>query len=687
MLPFAAAIFLSAFLLFQVQPMLGKSILPWFGGGPSVWTTCLLFFQVLLLAGYLYAHLLSTRLAARSQALLHLVVIGLAALALPVAPGAGWKPADPGSPALYILGLLAAAVGLPYFALSATAPLLQRWASRLEPGRSPYRLYALSNTGSLLALASYPFLVEPLLPLRAQSRIWSVLFVAYGAGCLACYLKVKDLPAEAPAPGDAAGHAPRGKTWLWLGLAALPSALLLASTCQITQEVAPVPFLWVLPLTLYLLSFVICFDREAWYRRAPWGVLLALASALACYALFVGVDLGLAWQVALFSLALFACCMCCHGELARAKPPAGGLTRFYLCVSAGGALGGLFAALLAPRLFPKYLEFHAALGGCAALTLLAWKLDPACPLSRGHRWPWAYLSILLAGLWGILVALALREAGPEVVARSRNFYGVLTVYACTDGDGRAYRALDHGRIRHGTQYLDPDLRRKPTAYFVEDSGVARALLRHPGRELPGGDGALHVGVIGLGAGTLAAYGREGDRFRIYEIDPDVLKMATAYFTYLEDSAARIEYVLGDARVKLEEEREAGQLQEFDVLVVDAFSSDAIPTHLLTREAFELYESHLKPEGVLAIQATNRYVDVRREARRLAEARGWRALWFECKRSRGLGHMPNTWVLASRNPAFLDDPRVGPFARPWRPGDADAPLWTDDRASLLPLLQP
>ncbi|NQT86236.1 hypothetical protein HQ560_05685, partial [bacterium] len=415
MLGFAVTIFISAFLLFQVQPLIGKYILPWFGGGPAVWTSCMLFFQMLLLGGYAYAHVIRTRLSQRTQVIVHVTLLAATLLALPIAPSEGWKPQGDENPALYILLLLAVTVGLPYFVLSATGPLLQAWFSVRHPGRSPYRLYALSNVGSLLALLSYPFLVEPAMALRSQSTTWSIGFGLFVAFCIVSALSMLRVrPTDADEAGADEDSAPPG--WgvclVWVALAACGSTMLLAVTNQMSWDVAVVPFLWVLPLTLYLLTFIICFEFERWYYRPVFWPLLGLGAGAIVHLMFEGVRMPILFQVAGYAGGMFFCCMVCHGELVRLKPSPRYLTSFYLMVSAGGALGGLFVSLVAPAVFPMYLELHIGLWMTCALALVVYLY------SRGllSFWRWPVKEIARGGAWAV-------GASAVVV------YTVLLVYA------------------------------------------------------------------------------------------------------------------------------------------------------------------------------------------------------------------------------------------------------------------
>lgn len=684
---FPLTIFLSAFLLFQIQPMMGKYILPWFGGGPGVWTACLLFFQVLLLAGYGYSHWLVTRLHFRRQSELHLGLLVASLLFLPVAPRSdlgriSWN----GAPTAQILLLLLASIGMPYLLLSSTGPLLQRWFHLTCPDRSPYRLYALANAGSLLGLVSYPFLIEPALTLPRQAKMWSWIYAAFILLCgwsAASTLRHRPNPVNAP---DSSAPPPSVRaTLFWLGLAACGSMLLLATTSQMCQEVAVVPFLWVLPLALYLLSFTISFDNERWYDRRWFGLLVGVAVPASCAVLAAGLAVRIWVHIAVYSVALFVCCMTCFGELVQAKPDPRYLTRFYFVVATGGGLGAVFVAVVAPRLFDHYSEFHLGLAGCCLLGLAGWRRTRAWTQYEGRPF---WVTGPLAGLvLALVVALAAAVYGREgkALLASRNFYGILRLTESTE-EGRSKRVLTHGRVMHGFQYTDAEKRLWPTAYYSPESGIGLVLQHHPRGNAPPGVGHLTVGVVGLGVGTVAAYGRPGDSFRFYEINPDVAWIADRYFTFRKDSRAKVEVVLGDARVQLEREAASGRFQGFDVLAIDAFNSDAIPTHLLTAECVDLYRKHLNAEGSLLFHISNQSVDLAPVVRGLAARFDWQAVRIRSKANDAQGASQATWVILTNDPALLVHPAIDKAAIPWSDKDLPPLLWTDNFTSLRQVLK-
>lgn len=671
---FAITVFLSAFLLFQIQPIIGKMILPWFGGTSSVWSACIVFFQTALLLGYTYVHWLHEKLSGRQQLLLHMALLLLSLGALPVAADPGWKGAAVAHPGWSVLGVLATAVGVPYVLLSTTGPLMQAWYARsfsaAITSAHPYRLYALSNLASMLALLSYPVLVEPRWSVDAQARLWSAGYAVFVVSCLATALLAwrRLPPAASAARADLPAAPPPGwrECLLWIGLSATPSILLLAMTRHLTQDVAPIPFLWVLPLSIYLLSFILCFDAPRYYVRPLFLALLPLAFLALDTVLDEGTDVVL--LIGLLSASLFVFCMVCHGELVRRKPPLRHLTLFYLMLSLGGALGGVLVGLVAPAVFSAYFELPLGLFLCAGLVLIVlWReLRPV--------WRGVLLLALLAYGWRLgAISYGYVDGYRRVV---RNFYSQLRIVDDTETPLGLRRVMRHGRINHGEQYLAPDWRRMPTAYYCEKSGIGRTL-----RALPTAP-PRKFGILGLGTGTLAVYGRAGDELRFYEINEQVLELARSEFSYLADTPARIVPVLGDGRLMLE--REAPQ--QFDLLVMDAFSGDSIPTHLLTLEAMQTYFGHLKPGGVLAVHITNHYLDLRPVMAAAARHFGKVALLRELEPEESDDAcLHSVWVLlldaasAARMPALVDgavqlEPRSG-----FKP-------WTDSFSNLLGILK-
>lgn len=667
---YAATIFLSAFLLFQVQPLIAKIILPWFGGSAAVWSAALLFFQVALLGGYAYAHGVIRYLPAKAQMATHVLLLTASCALLPILPSPAWKPSGPEDPTARILMLLAATIGLPYVLLSATSPLLQAWYVRRVGGAAPYRLFALSNAGSLLALVSFPFLVEPQLTSRQQAYAWSGAFVVFALLCAAAAWVSRRGSAASPSlrttPAAPAPRPPLATLLLWVGLAACASTLLVAVTHHLSQNVAPIPLLWVLPLAVYLVTFILAFESDRAYRRRVVLPLLPpalglMASLIYSYHGNVPIEV----LIPAFVCGLFVCCMVCHGELARRKPAAPHLTLFYLLVSFGGALGGVFVALVAPRVFHTYLELPVGLVACAVLaTIVLWNVE----------FPGVRAGALRVALVGGVIVLALSLARQEYLTDrayhliARNFYGVLWV---GDFASPHRRVLRNGTITHGTQLLDPGLGDRATTYFGPNSGVGRALRALETR------GPLRVGIVGLGAGVLSSYGRTGDVYRIYEINPLVEQIAQTEFTFYQRSPADKSILLGDARLVLERQ----ESQQFDLLAVDAFSSDVIPVHLLTREALALYFRHLKPNGVLALHVTNRFLDLVPVVARGMQEFGRQAMVVRDD-GRDVGyHAYSVWALVTADAAAFASPSfetadILPAASP--PG---VRAWTDDYSNI------
>ena len=682
---YAVTVFLGAFLLFQVQPIVARYILPWYGGSPAVWTTCMLFFQLLLMGGYLYAHLVGTRLEPRRQPLVHAGLLLAALSLLPITPDESWKPVDASNPTWQIVTLLLVTVGLPYLVVATSSPLLQHWFSRTEPGRSPYRLFALSNAGSLLGLVTYPFLLEPLLPTGMQTRVWSATFGLYVLACGACAVRVfrASAPTTPPARVDVASdRVPMRDRVLWLLLAACGSVMLLATTSQMTQDVAVVPFLWVLPLALYLITFIICFDHARWYDRRVWSPVMALALTAVVY-MFVMENLTLVQLIVVYAIMVFAACMVCHGELVKLRPSTVHLTSFYLMVAGGGALGGVFATVIAPAIFNGFWEYQVGLvGTCVLLAVCSDPHRAGSRLSLVRELAWA----VGIGALVFYFATAIRDDQDEMIAATRNFYGLLRVYDKDIGEARRpvmLRSLYHGEILHGSQLL-AERRREPLAYYGYDSGVALAIEHHPRRETetPASTPGLRIGVIGLGTGAIAAIGRPGDTVRFYEINPEVERLANEHFFYLRDSRATIEVVLGDGRVSMERElREQGS-QQFDVLALDAFSGDAIPIHLLTLEAAELYWRHLRDDGVLLAHISNKHLNLHPVVRAGAEAFDKRFVSIATD-SAGEEYAGSTWVAVTSNRTLLD--RLAEHTERWPTQMPQTIRWTDDFSSLLGVL--
>jgi hypothetical protein len=688
MILYAVTIFLSAFLLFQVQPLIAKMILPWFGGSAAVWSASMLFFQLLLLAGYAYAHLSNRFLRPRWQMLLHLALLVVSCALLPILPSPAWRPTQAGDPTARILLLLTATIGLPYFLLSSTSPLLQAWFVRRTGSGVPYRLFALSNLGSMLALVSFPFLVEPRLATRQQAFTWSGGYVAFALLCaLTAWISRSPFAQEVGVDGE-----PLAKSLLperpqilqlvyCLLLATCASILLVSVTNHMSQNIAPIALLWVVPLAFYLLSFIFAFENDRIYQRWLFIPLLIPALGGMAYMTYAnGRNLSIKWAIPGFATGLFICCMFCHGELARRRPAPRYLTLFYLMLSLGGALGGVFVALVAPHLFPGYWELPIALVACGVLAMIAaWelKLPPAL-----HSLFGAVFAVAVTTLAAYLV-IQERAVSRNLVLQVRNFYGPLQVRDDAATNQYARRTLKNGTIDHGWQLLDPGLLFLTTSYYGKSSGIGRAL------SVIQASGPIRAGVIGLGAGVLFNYGRLGDYFSVYEINPLIERIAQTRFTFFPHSPADKAILLGDARLVLEHQLNDSGPQNYDILVLDAFSSDAIPMHLLTREAFQMYVRHLKPHGVLAVHISNPYLDLKPVvAQDMAEI-GWHGRVVEDDGTAQPYYSRTSWVVLSPDEKFFDSK--------FFEGDSNSviqPLsakprfqgWTDDFSNIVSIIK-
>ena len=717
----AATIFLGAFLLFQVQPIISKMILPWFGGGPAVWTTCMLFFQVLLLGGYAYSHFLISSRNIKRQTIIHVAILVIAALTLPIMPDASWKPLDGTQPTNRILWLLAANVGLPYFILSSTGPLVQAWYARFYVGQSPYRLYALSNIGSLGALLSYPFFVEPAFTTSSQGWLWSMGFAMYALLCAGLAViagRAESSESTSLAPPESATEFASPPAFehrmAWLFLPALASMMLLAITNHLCQDVAVVPFFWVVPLSLYLISFIICFDHPRWYRRGLFAAVTATATFAVCLVMLgddmdlllkkakityllsqIGVTLvfdelvsDIVAEAGMYLALLFLICMVCHGEMVRCKPAPRHLTSFYLMVSAGGALGGLFVALVCPQVFSSFVEMGIGLVlvFMLALGVLSDKFWNAWLLNR--FWKQCVAFAFCFALLLVVVRAQFVTFTRDAVISLRNFYGVLYVDE-EDADQPLLhiRELLNGRILHGSQFVDEDLRLTPTTYYDYSSGIGTALMRFPNPETELiSPTPMRVATVGLGTGTIAAYAGAGDFYCFYEINPNVRLLAQKEFSYLSDAqdrGATISIELGDARISLERQ----EPQQYDIIALDAFSGDAIPAHLLTREAFAEYLRHLNDHGVIAVHISNRHLDLTPVIGGIAEHYQYSLILVESE-DRGLtGEAASDWLLLTRNENFLQDSVVRELGEDVQPDDYKSIRpWTDQFSNLFEILE-
>jgi hypothetical protein len=721
---FGLTLFLSSALLFLVEPMIGRLILPLLGGTPAVWNTCLVFFQAVLLAGYIYAHALPSWLGERRHALLHVAILFLPLLVLPIALPRDWTPPEQSSPLFWLLGLLLVSVGLPFFLVSTSAPLLQRWfaGSQHPSSDDPYYLYAASNLGSLAALLAYPLLVEPLLPLAGQGRLWKagyLVLLLLTAGCALWFWK-----ATAPAPIKNLATEPSRPAPLtvkrrlyWLLLAFVPSSLMLSVTTYLTTDISAIPLLWVLPLALYLLTFVLAFARKQWIsplflaRWMPAVVLIVLLVLLS------EATEPILLLLAVHLLGLFWISLVCHTTLAQDRPPSEHLTEFYLWLSLGGVLGGLFNALLAPLLFssiaeypfvlvlacllrpapaqtPRPLDVALPLGVCALTLALIWSgqklhLEPG-PISIA--WMFAVPLVVCYTFldrplrFGLGVGALMLAAGAysgvhgRTLYRTRSFFGVHRVTLDPTG---GYHVLVHGDTIHGQQSVDPARAREPLSYYSRTGPIGEVF-----RTLHGDERLKQVGVVGLGSGALACYAEPGQHWTFYEIDPAVVSIArdSGQFTYLRRSEVQPALVLGDARLQL-----ARSTEHYGLLIIDAFSSDAIPVHLLTREAVQIYLDHLDADGILAFNISSRYLDLEGV---LANLAGHAEPPLVCAAQQDLavgpddrrrGKSPSHWVIMARQREALAKVLPGGawYKASTRP---DRAVWTDDYCNLLAVLR-
>jgi spermidine synthase len=676
---FGCTVFLASFLLFLVEPVAARQLLPIFGGSAAVWITCLVFFQTALLCAYLYAHWL----ARRPRGSLHLSLLMLAAAAAIISAAQPVNAARASDhPVVAIFSALGISIGLPFLMLGATSPLLQIWLARLETGGIPYRLFALSNLASLLALGLYPTLIEPNLTLHAQRVAWCCGFVVFAL--LAMFLAWKTRAGlretapkaeeqEAKEQETEAPSASTGRKLLWLLLPMCAAMQLSAVTGYLTANIAAIPLLWILPLAVYLLTLILAFQFP---NLAPRGLvmrlLVVLLAGLGYMMIKVDQSLPMSAGILFFLIELFTACLFVHSEAYTRRPARSSeSTLFYLLFAAGGALGSFLIGIASPLLFRFNYDLALSFFVTALLAIAVTWFD-----GWGLRLLWTTAGVLLLVLV-LLIHTAYQRNTPVAV---RNFYGALRVKQSVTYPAAVIRTLSNGSIQHGTQIFSSELSRTPTTYYAEDSGIGLAMRNCCLRQTAGAARTRNIGVIGLGAGTLAAYGQPGDRMRFYEINPAVAPIAHNLFTYLRDSPAQITIIEGDARTSLLRE----EPQHFDVLVIDAFSGDAIPLHLLTTEAVALYKKHLAPGGVLAFHISNQHVDLEPEVALLARAAGMQAMRVSSPANPDRGEFSATWMLVSGNAAFFHTPEVFNQAR--QPdGNPKARLWTDDYSSLLPLL--
>jgi len=664
---YAVTIFLSAFLLFVVEPMAAKQLLPTLGGSSAVWTTCLVFFSVVLLLGYLYAHWISVRFTPARQAVIHilLLTVALLALGIHISPN---PAAVTYHPALTVFRVLATVIGLPYLALSATTPLLTGWyAASFESG-APYRLFSLSNLASLLALGSYPLLIEPHLTMNRQTAWWSGGFLLFAVICGAiAWQGRRRIPAAKQS--EVAGRAATGPAMVpWFSLAMGGGMMLTAVTNHMSANIAAIPLLWLPPLALYLLSFILAF-QGAWQpvRPSMLRLVLVAVASMAYVMRDIRIQFPIGVSVPLFLIGLFITCFFLHGELYARRPGNASLTRFYLVAAAGSAAGTLLVGVIAPLVLRANYDLACTLVVVALIAL-------------GATWHdgWGVRMLWIAGVTAAIVVVSnqVRQYDDDAVSLMRNFYGTLRVREShlppqSDTD----RQLLNGTIEHGAEWFAPQFRGQPLTYYADNSGLGLAM------RLCCGSGSKRVGVIGLGTGTVAVYGKAGDVIRFYEINPLVERLARHWFTFLHDSPAQVDVVLGDARLSLAAETP----QQFNVIVIDAFSGDAIPVHLLTREALTLYRRHLQPDGIVAFHVSNQYIDLEPVIAGIARDAGMRAVSVHSHGDEQNGLYYADWILVTSNQSFLAQPEIVNTAFP-TPLRADVRLWTDNYSSVFPLLK-
>ncbi len=715
---YAATMLLSATLLFAVQPMFTKMVLPMLGGSPAVWNTAMMFFQMMLLGGYAYAHLTSRLLPWRQQAILHVGLLVIAFAALPIMPAAGWTPPTEGFQVFWLLALFAVSIGLPFFVISANAPLLQRWfaVSGHPSAADPYFLYGASNLGSIVALLAYPVAVQPVLGLQGQSMAWTagyaVLVVLIGLCALSIRRQAESQVQPAHSSDAAATPSPWRIRLQWIVFALVPSSLMLGVTTHISTDVAAVPLLWILPLTLYLLTFVIVFSRRPVLKQ-EWMVAALPYLAILVVLNLLGIGKDWLYSLGLHLTAFFVCAMVCHGELVKRRPAAGNLTEFYLFMSIGGMLGGVFNALLAPVLFTSVIEYPLALIAVCLLRPEAaaqprqWRKDlllPALLLAvlalpamlpgfsvpeLGKLGNFAFLvglslivfsfkehSVRFAlGLAATMLGINALIQQDEVLAHERSFFGVHRVQSYASG---TVNLLLHGTTIHGAQYTDPAMRRTQLTYYHEAGPFGQLFKAYAGHPQTG-----HVAVVGLGAGALACYRRPGEDWTFYEIDPVVVAMArdSGLFHYLADCAKDSPIVMGDARLSLR----TAPAHRYGIMFLDAFSSDAIPIHLITREALQSYLGKLAEDGILVFHISNRYLALAPVIAALAKDAGLAGRTQRYEPAPELVHnrtsVPAELVILSRQDRYLE-----PLDKSgtWKRLDTVQPTkaWTDDYSNIV-----
>jgi spermidine synthase len=653
-------------------------ILPYFGGGAAVWTACLLFFQAFLLLGYGYAHLLTQLTSRKKQLFFHLTLLALSIYFLPLGLSSLSLVQLNEAPLWQILALLSSTIGLPYLLLSSTGPLVQRWYSDIE-NNPPYRLYSLSNLASLLALISFPFCFEWLLTTEQQSTYWSAIYGLYCLGFIALGIYIISDNHQRPqktstvsSGNDFINTSSKAVQLLWLAFSAVGVIMLVSTTNAMTQNIPPVPFLWILPLCLYLLSFIISFHSATWYVRWYWLGLFVFTACIGIFIYFIGSQFSIVTQIVMYSSILFSACMICHGELANLKPNSAQLTWYYLLISVGGFLGSAFVVFVAQNVFQQFLEFPLAI--ITVFVLLSFTIY----YQQKKLTALLKISLLSALVCSTMFVLLNAQFLKTDIYNSRNFYGLLAIKEVTINDKKERRLID-GTTSHGTQSMEIGQQHIPLSYYRESTGIALALQKLSANN------SIYAGLIGLGAGTLAAYGKIGDRYRFYELNPAVINVANDYFSYLDDSKATIELVLGDGRVSLSRENQQGISHQFDILVIDAFSGDSIPQHLLTVEALQLYWQQLKAGGVLAIHISNSHLNLLPLMRGFADKFSKELRYFKTKAINNNQH-DTQWVWLTNNQSLLNNTTVKAYSTAWSNSRQAPLLWTDNYSNLMSVLK-
>ncbi|WP_293758982.1 hypothetical protein [uncultured Paraglaciecola sp.] len=687
------SVFISAFLVFQIQPIISKVLLPLFGGGASVWTTCMLFFQFFLLVGYLYSYVLTKIMRVRNQIVVHLSCLIFSLFLLPIDIADIQNIPISGQPTWAVLKVLFFSLGFPYLILSANTPLLQHWFSSETNGANPYRLYAISNVGSFLALISYPVVIEPFLSLELQVKLWSSiywLFFIFIGWIFFTVVKQNNKYNPSVSENISSPTLSYFRLILWFMLSGLGVILLVSTTNALTQNVPPVPFLWLAPLSIYLVTYVLAFSNLSIYVRSIWLPFFMLLSFVALLIYFIGGQFDILTQLLIYLLILFCGCMICHGELNSLKPQQGNTTLFYLILSAGGVCGSFLVSFTAKSLFDEFLEFPLAIFGVLVLTTVSlwWSkkdkrididFSQADAIANKHLSILALGSACVGGVWLLSFVSLNNQYKQYDIAKARNFYGILTVKDITQGEINERRLVD-GTTSHGSQYLPLSNTAIPTSYYRPGTGVQLVI-----EELSSDShNQLHVGIIGLGVGALAAYGQAGDHYTFYELNPLVSTFANRYFTYLRDTKAKVDIKLGDARVTLQKELELGQKNEFDLLIIDAFSGDLIPTHLMTYEAFLLYQQHINTHGTLALHISNRHLSLLPVILQHSKSLNMQIMLFDTP---GDGKEHDTqWVIMTNNKRLTQSVQLLYQQTSLDKGIHPEVLWTDDYSSLLPILK-